>query len=125
MTFTLTPHGVLAHIPVVTFQGRVYADLSWSTAEVAYGHTSRWRWEGVARILLILLPYSHNPDRSRPSYTVGYLYFGKQAPTPRRTVGRRLSKTRNNAVEGRLPHSRSARVHRRSTRSSHRHPLQP
>ncbi len=78
MTFTLTPHGVLAHIPVVTFRGRVYADLSWSTAEVAYGHTSRWRWEGVARILLILRPYSHNPDRSRPSYTVGYLYFGNK-----------------------------------------------
>ncbi|KAI0692862.1 heterokaryon incompatibility protein-domain-containing protein [Cerioporus squamosus] len=78
MTFSLTPHGVLARLPIVTFRGRVYADLSWSTAEVAYGHTSRWRWEGVARILLILRPYSHNPDRSRPSYTVGYLYFGNK-----------------------------------------------
>ncbi|RPD57981.1 HET-domain-containing protein [Lentinus tigrinus ALCF2SS1-7] len=96
MTFSLTPHGVLAHLPIVTIRGRIYADLSWSTSSVTYGHTPLWRWEGVARILLILRPYSHNPDRSRPSYTVGYRYFGdkhRRLVAPPEDVFRKRGKT--------------------------------
>ena len=97
MSFTLTPHGALAHLPLVTIRGRVYADLSWSTSEVSYAHSaSRWRREGIARTLLILRPYSHNTDRSRPSYTVGYLYSGdshRRLVAPPGDILRRRGKT--------------------------------
>ena len=30
MTFTVTPHGVQAYIPIIEYSKKTYADLSWS-----------------------------------------------------------------------------------------------
>ena len=55
MSFTLTPYGVLARIPVYDVNGRLYADLSWCS-RVPAGESASERERGL---LLALSPRAH------------------------------------------------------------------
>ena len=60
MTFSVTPHGVLAHIPIIASQNKVFADLFWTMGS------------GDCRFLLCLEEDRASQGRSsrRPSYSI-------------------------------------------------------
>ena len=60
MSFTTTPHGILAKIPIVTIKGNTYADLCWLN--------------GKTRLMLILRQRNHAAADTLPLYDVGGIH---------------------------------------------------
>ncbi|RPD53070.1 HET-domain-containing protein, partial [Lentinus tigrinus ALCF2SS1-6] len=57
ITFAITPHGVLAHIPLVEYRGWTFADLGWS--------------ENGRRVMLTLVQRTRgDSDQSHPTYKI-------------------------------------------------------
>ena len=62
MTFTITPHGVQAYIPIIECNKNIYADLSWCEDR---SESPNLRQDGSSRLLLCL---EDDPDnQARPS----------------------------------------------------------